>query len=236
MKLLIIRPQPGNDASAKRAREAGFDVIQFPFFEVRSRAWQAPDPSGYDALLITSANAIRHAGPELGAMSHLPVHAVGVRSADEARQAGLKVHSEGTGDAAQALQAAADAGHNRLLWLAGEDRQQLVPPVGMTVDQQVVYASVPIDPDIAMAEAVRSTDVIALHSARAARRLAALVDQWQIPRTSIVIACFSEAIADTAGSGWRAVAIADRPEDSALLSAVRCLATVEGETNIRDAH
>ena len=236
MKLLIIRPHPGNDASAKRAREAGFDVIQFPFFEVRSRAWQAPDPSGYDALLITSANAIRHAGPQLGALRHLPVHAVGVRSGEEARQAGLSVQSEGTGDAAQALQAAADAGHRRLLWLAGEDHQQLAPPSDMIVDQRVVYASVPVEPDSAMAEAVRSSDVIALHSARAARRLAALVDQWQYRRAEIAIACFSEAIADTAGSGWRAVAIADRPVDSALLSAVRCLATVEGETNIRDAH
>ena len=236
MKLLIIRPQPGNDASAKRARDAGFDVIQFPFFEVRGSAWQAPDPSGYDALLITSANAIRHAGPELGAVRHLPVHAVGVRSADEARQAGLKVDSEGTGDATQALQAAADAGHNRLLWLAGEDRQQLVLPVRMTVDQRVVYASAPIKPDISMAEAVRSSDIIALHSARAAVRLGSLLNQWALDRANFTIACFSQAIADAAGSGWRAVAIADRPEDSALLSAARCLATVGGETNIRGAH
>jgi len=236
MKLLIIRPQPGNDASAKRAREAGFEAVQFPFFEVQPRLWSAPDPSGYDALLITSANAIRHAGAQLDVLRHLPVHAVGVRSGEKARQAGLGVQSEGTGDAAQALQVAADAGHHRLLWLAGEDHQQLVPSVGMTVDQRVVYASIPLKPDNAMAEAVRSGDVIALHSARAARRLAALVDQWQIPRTSIVIACFSKAIAEAAGSGWRAVVIADRPVDSALLSAVQCVATIGGQTNIRDAH
>ena len=111
MKLLIIRPQPGNDASAKRAREAGFEAVQFPFFEVQPRLWSAPDPSGYDALLITSANAIRHAGAQLDVLRHLPVHAVGVRSGEKARQAGLGVQSEGTGDAAQALQVAADAGH-----------------------------------------------------------------------------------------------------------------------------
>ena len=236
MKLLIIRPQPGNDASAKRVREAGFDVTQLPFFEVRACPWSAPDPSEYDALLITSANAIRHAGAQLDMLRHLPVHAVGVRSGDQARQAGLGVVSEGSGDAAQALQAAIVAGHHRLLWLAGEDHQRIAPPAQLTVEQRVVYASVPIQPDSAMAEAVRSSDVIALHSARAARRLAALVDQWQYPRTAITIACFSQSIADAAGSGWRAVAIAERPEDSALLSAVQCLATVGDETKIRDAH
>ncbi|RDV01600.1 uroporphyrinogen-III synthase [Sphingorhabdus pulchriflava] len=236
MNLLIIRPQPGNDASAKRAREAGFKVTQFPFFKVRACPWSAPDPARYDALLITSANAIRHAGPQLDMLRHLPVHSVGVRSGDQARQAGLGVQSEGTADAAQALQAAADAGHHRLLWLAGEDHQHLAPPPDMIVDQRVVYASVPLEPDSAMAEAVLRSDVIALHSARAAQRLAALVEQWQYPRTAITIACFSQAISDAAGPGWRAVVIAERPEDSALLSAVQCLATVSDEANIRDAH
>ena len=230
MKILIIRPQPGNDASAARARAAGFDPVQLPFFEVRARIWNAPDPANFDALLITSANAIRHAGPQLDALRQLPVHAVGARSADEARRSGLAVQSEGTSDAAYALQAAADAGHHRLLWLAGEDHQKLAPMPSMTIDQRIVYASVPIEVDDAIADAVRSSDVVALHSARAADRFARFVAASGLDRRCIRLAAFSLAIAEAAGPGWRAVAVADRPDDQALLSAATALDRVSPVT------
>ena len=59
MKLLIIRPEPGASISAERAREAGMTPVVLPFFEVQAVAWQQPDPADYDALLLTSANAVR---------------------------------------------------------------------------------------------------------------------------------------------------------------------------------
>ncbi|HEY0629709.1 MAG TPA: uroporphyrinogen-III synthase, partial [Sphingomicrobium sp.] len=65
-KLLLLRPEPGLSASAERARALGLEVICRPLFEVEPVEWASPDPAAYDGLLLTSANAVRHGGPELG--------------------------------------------------------------------------------------------------------------------------------------------------------------------------
>ena len=69
-------------------------------------------------------------------------------------------------------------------------------------------------------QVLRLQDSIALlHSARAATRLAALVDARAIPRSSIGIAALSPAVADAAGPGWATIAIAANPTDIALIEA-----------------
>ncbi|MFM2409898.1 MAG: hypothetical protein RL481_726, partial [Pseudomonadota bacterium] len=127
MKLLVIRPQPGAEASAARARAASFDPLVMPLFEVRACEWDVPDAKAYDALLLTSANAVRHGGAGLSALRALPVHTVGERTATAAKSAGLSIKSTGTTDAQAVLRAAAIAGDRRLLWLAGEDHRALLP-------------------------------------------------------------------------------------------------------------
>jgi uroporphyrinogen-III synthase len=219
MKLLIIRPQPGNDASAARAKAAGFEPVQLPFFEVGPRIWEAPEASSYDALLITSSNAVRHAGPALSSLSGLRVHAVGRVSADAAREAGLELASSGSKGVADAIAAAQAAGHRRLLWLAGEDRIMLMVPAGMQIDEKIVYASVPVTLPMDAAQIISHCPMVALHSARAARAFAAFVEAKALERQSFVIAAFSPAIAAAAGEGWGGMAQAEQPEDAALLSA-----------------
>jgi uroporphyrinogen-III synthase len=219
MKLLIIRPQPGNDASAARAKAAGFDAVQMPFFEVRPRIWEVPGAHNYDALLITSSNAVRNAGAGLSQLSGLPVHAVGRVSADAAREAGLELASSGSKGAADAIVAAQAAGHRRLLWLAGEDRTELAVPAGMHIDERIVYASETATLPHAAAQIVARCPLVALHSARAARSFAAFVEANALEKQAFVIAAFSPAIAEAAGSGWGGVAQAEHPEDAALLSA-----------------
>jgi uroporphyrinogen-III synthase len=59
-----------------------------------------------------------------------------------------------------------------------------------------------------------SDSVVLVHSPRAGRRLAELVES----RGSIAIAAISKAAADAAGSGWAEIAIADQPSDEALLA------------------
>ncbi|HMT41502.1 MAG TPA: uroporphyrinogen-III synthase [Sphingorhabdus sp.] len=223
MKLLIIRPQPGNDASARRALEAGFEPVQLPFFEVRARAWNAPLVAQFDSLLITSANAIRHAGAGLEAFTALPVHAVGQNSADAVTAAGLMLASVGTMGVGEALQQAKAAGHHHLLWLAGEDQTDFDAPPGMQIETQITYSSEPVELPVDTTDIIASVDIVVLHSARAARRFAELVDSSRLSRDDIWIAAFSSAIAQAAGPGWRGIAIAERPDDQALLSAAHTL-------------
>lgn len=223
MRLLIIRPQPGNDASAKRAREAGFEPVQLPFFEVRARGWDAPDPTHFDALLITSANAVRHAGAGLDKYSAMPVHAVGQNSADAVAARGLTLASTGTKGVDEALQLASAARHHRLLWLAGEDQTSFHMPESLQVETRIVYAAEPAELPLDARAIVASADMVAVHSARAARTFAEFVDTQALSRAAIRLVAFSQAIAKAAGPGWQAIAIARHPSDEALLSAARAL-------------
>jgi uroporphyrinogen-III synthase len=68
--------------------------------------------------------------------------------------------------------------------------------------------------------------VALLHSPRAARRFADLIEQ----RNSIALVTISAATAAEAGDGWEAVEIADEPRDTAMLAlAVRLCNKPDGD-------
>ena len=96
-RLVIVRPEPGASATLAKARDLGLDGVAMPLFEIEPVEWQAPEASGFDGLLLTSANALRHGGGQLGALRGLRVYAVGEATAEAARAAGFDI--AGTGDA-----------------------------------------------------------------------------------------------------------------------------------------
>lgn len=215
MKILIIRPQPGADATAARVQAAGHEPLVMPLFKVEPVEWAAPDAVGYDGLLLTSANAVRQAGPQLTRLADLPVLAVGQVTAKAALAAGLRVDYIGDAGAQSLLQ---ETRNRRLLWLAGEDHIELSASSSAKIDIRVVYRSavnpVPVD----FPSVILHVDYLLLHSARAAIHVtAALVDQG-IEKGAISIAVLSQAIADAAGGGWKTVRVAPSPDDAALLS------------------
>lgn len=205
-KLLLLRPEPGLTASAERAAALGLEFIACPLFRVEPVDWVAPDPAGYDALLLTSANAVRHGGNGLETLRHLPVHAVGAATAAAAREAGFQVRSVGSGDLGDLL--AELPASLRLLWLAGEVRRGGCRD---RIDTWVVYRSAPIEaPGLPSIEGL----VVAVHSPRAGRRLAELAGT----RDRTTIAAISAAAAEACGTGWERIEIARLPEDSGLLA------------------
>jgi uroporphyrinogen-III synthase len=234
VKILIIRPEPGASVSAERAKAAGFEPIILPFFKVGPRAWQVPEAGRYDALLITSANAVRHAGAGLQTLMGLPVHSVGARSADAARAAGLTIASTGRAGVEEALANAARAGHTHILWLAGEDHKMVEPVNGVTVDTVICYASDPVTLADSVVTMIATVDIVALHSPRAAALFADTVDQLGLSRSGLTIAAFSPAIAEAAGAGWRGLAVAPQPSDSALLSALKSLVKLPSVATDKD--
>jgi uroporphyrinogen-III synthase len=82
-------------------------------------------PGDVDALLIGSANAIRHAGPGLAAYAGLPTYTVGAATAQAAREAGLDVVAVGSGGLQPVLDTVT---HTNLLRLAGQEHLTLTPP------------------------------------------------------------------------------------------------------------
>ena len=57
--IAVLRPEPGNTATAAWLAAAGFTVRRLPLFEVRPIDWSPPDPADHDAIVFTSANALR---------------------------------------------------------------------------------------------------------------------------------------------------------------------------------
>ena len=213
----VLRPEPGNAATIARVEAAGLAAVRLPLFVVRSLGWTAPDPAAFDALILTSANAARLAGPGLDSLAGLPVFAVGPATAAAARARGLTIAETGDGDGAEIVTAMAARGVTRALLLAGRERH--VDVGGVVAEAIAVYASDPL-PIEDRAIAGLADTVALLHSARAARRLGELVGT----RASIRLAAISEAVAAAAGTGWADIAVAPTPDDATMIALARRLA------------
>jgi uroporphyrinogen-III synthase len=215
VKLLIVRPQPGADATAARVNAAGHMAVCMPLFATQAVAWDLPNIGDFDGLLLTSANALRHVGEKWPLLTGLPLFAVGQNSADYARRMGFDVHHVGSAGIESLLEQI-DA--RRLLWLAGEDRTSFLLPPTMHIDCRIVYRSVALPIPHDFRAALMEADYVLLHSARAASRFTSLVEDVQFQKNRISIAALSEKIAQAAGSGWAKVRIAKEPTDNDLLS------------------
>ena len=208
--LFLFRPEPGASISAARARAMGMTVVTSPLFEVLPIAWSVP-AAKYDSLMLTSANAVLHAGPTLQRFAALPVAAVGAETAAAARAAGLKVRWEGRGGARELV--ASLPVDQRFLHLCGSDRTRV--PGTEHIVTLPVYEAVPTKaPDLAGLYG----SVGALHSSRAAHRLASLIPATDARRGTIALVTLSEAVARAAGSGWQCVTATVGPSDAALLA------------------
>lgn len=209
-RVLVLRPEPGASATVRRARERGLDALAVPLFEIETLEWEAPEAGGFDGLLLTSANAVRHAGEQLRDVRGLRVYAVGDATGEAAREAGFDVAS--TGDAGVERLLGSLEPDLKLLHLAGEDRK-LPTDVRQKISSVTVYRAKP-KPDVRFADL--DDEVALLHSPRAAKRFAELVGEDS--RGAIKLAAISPEAADAAGQGWALVEAADSPNDDALLA------------------
>ena len=219
--IVVLRPEPGNAATVARIADRGRIAIALPLFEITPVDWVAPDPGGHDAMMFTSANAVRHGGDALMGLRALPVFAVGEATARAAREAGFDIRAIGDRDAAALIAIAMQAGFRRMLHLGG--RESLVSAGGIIARSVCVYESIPraIAPPL-LAQLLGA--IALLHSPRAGHRLSALVDAAGFPRDRIALAALSPAIGAAAGSGWAGIAIADAPDDARLIDLATTLA------------
>ena len=226
--LLVLRPEPGATATAEKVRRLGLDVVAAPLFTVRPIPWEAPDPLAFDALLLTSANAARLAGPQIARFAHLPCYAVGEATGDAAEALGFYDLRIGPSDG-NAVLAQIPPGH-RILHLSGRDHVGLARE---RLERRVVYAADLVEALPAAArEALALGALVLIHSPRAGALFAELVDRAGIERDAISAAAISEAAARALGDGWRHVAAAERPRDEALLELAARLC--QGEARVRE--
>ncbi|MET0361735.1 MAG: uroporphyrinogen-III synthase [Sphingobium sp.] len=220
--VLVLRPEPGAARTGEALAKAGFRPVLYPLFAVEAVDWTPPDPAGFDAVLITSANAMRLGGPGLARYARLPLYAVGEASANAAERAGFQAAIRGGGNAERTLPLLVAAGHSRVLHLCGREvRDQ--DDHGLSIVRVPVYGTLPHGDAEELARALpRERGIVALvHSPRAGERLSQLISPADRHRMSIV--AISGAAARTCGDGWRGRVIAGAATDEALLAGVQML-------------
>lgn len=223
MKALILRPQPGADESAVRARALGLEPVVAPLFAVRPLAWTPPGPQGFEAVMLTSASAARAAGDGMTPFKSLPCYAVGDATAAAAEEAGYRDVRVGPEGGAALLLLMAEQGVRTAFHPCGADHLALGHPKIATT-RIPVYAAEAVDtlPDAARA-ALAEGALALLHSPRAAALFAGLAGD----RSGLSIAAISARTARAAGEGWAHVAIAPAPRDQALLELAAKLCQTE---------
>ena len=214
--LLVLRPEPGAADTVARATAAGWHPIAAPLFTIAPQRWEAPDASAHDALMLTSAQAVRHAGAALDLYRGLPVYAVGEATGVAAMDAGFADVRMGSADAALLVTMMVRDGIQRPLHLAGREHR-ILDAAPIAIARRIVYAADPVDELPGAARAALELKTVALlHSQRAGTVFADLLAKAGIDPGRLRVAAISAA---AAAGAWGAVEIAEAPNDAALLAA-----------------
>jgi uroporphyrinogen-III synthase len=231
VRLLLTRPEPDAERTARLLRARGHTVVVAPLLQIEAVA-EAEIGTGA-AILVTSANAAQAvaARQQRTALCHLPVFAVGERSAQAMRAAGFAnvTSADGSvGDLARLVAARMPSGAS-LVYLSGADRAGDLAgdlrATGFAVETIVVYRAVAIAtlPQRA-AEALagglhgvlhfsRRSAAAYVNAARAAGQLASALKPAQF--------CLSAPIAEPLQrAGAVDVHIARRPTEAALVELI----------------
>ncbi len=232
MRVLVTRPEEDAAALVVALQARGHEALVEPMLTVVPAAGVTPprDLDGVQALLFTSANGAR-AFARLSERRDLPVFAVGDASAEAARTAGFAAVESAGGNVDDLARLAigrlnpADgvlyqAAANRL---AG-DLKGALEAAGFTLRREKLYQTVPVtDLSANLRRELAAGQVAAatFFSPRTAATFAGLVEKMGLAGScaETTALCFSEAVADQLrGLDWRAVLVAERPNQNSLLA------------------
>src|SRR5216684_7061239 len=149
LRALVTRPLGEAESLAEALAARGIDAIIEPLLEIHYRSEPAPDLTGVQAVLCTSANGVRALARLTGERA-VPLFAVGEASAARARAEGFaRVESAG-GSLADLIGLARDRlrpNEGRLLHVAGSalagDLASALRAEGFAVDRAVLYEARP---------------------------------------------------------------------------------------------
>lgn len=232
--VLVTRAETDAEKTLSALRAQGFEALGAPVLQLELLP-QADLSGTFGGVVITSANAIRAIArmPDHIALIHLPLYAVGERSAALARLSGF----------AQAMEAGLDAraladfirrhdsGALPLLYLAGADLsfdlESDLKHASITIETRVVYRMAPVTQwadDIVAAIKANAPQAVLHYSARSARQFATLAAQHDLmPQlTRALQVCLSDQVAEPLRqAGFARIKVASQPQEEALIAALR---------------
>jgi uroporphyrinogen-III synthase len=227
-RVLVTRARDEAERTAEKLRRLGHEPILAPVTEIVATGAAIP-PETFDAVLATSARALRHAGEDVAALADVPVFVVGARTAEAARARALHVEASAADVAGLiALLREHFASPRRFLYLAGRDRkdalEEFLRERGHETRVVETYraqeaAALPEDALAAMARG--EIDVVLHYSARSAALFLALTKGRVEPRRIAELAhlAISEEVARVLrAAGCATARAAAAPRDESLLS------------------
>lgn len=230
MRVLVTRPRPDADETARLLAAAGHDPVVAPLLDIVFDRAATLDLRDTQALLVTSANGAR-ALAAASARRDLPVYAVGAASAEAAHAAGFADVTSADGDVsdlAALVVGACDPGAGPLVHAAGSvaagDLAGRLAAEGFTVTRAVLYGA---EPAAALPEAAATglrdatLDAVMFYSPRTAAAFVELVNAAGFADrcAGLVACCLSKAVAEAAAAlPFAEVRVAARPDQPSLLA------------------
>lgn len=187
-RIWITRAQPGADVTAERVRSLGHEAVVAPLLEISILEDPRVDLEGVSALAFTSANGVRAFAGKTPDRT-LKVFAVGAATAQAARAAGFRTVLSTDGDVNTLADGIAQRRRELTGWVlhpgAVEPAGDLVGALesqGVRARGVALYDSGPVAIDPEQAQALVQSDIVLLHSPKAAKALAAVMKAYPQPR------------------------------------------------------
>ncbi|MFD1199049.1 uroporphyrinogen-III synthase [Brucella gallinifaecis] len=225
--VLITRPEQSAHVTAEKLTALGFSPVSLPVNRMIALPFNMLG-TAIDALIMTSANALRYVpGEYLAMLKTIPVFAVGEGTTLAAQEAGFKTVIEGGGDAMRLAATIAKQlpNHARLLYLAGQVRQPVfedkMSEAGFAMDICNVYNVEEIDYSANEIKAALDKGpfvAVLLYSAVAAQIFVEKMQKFNVQFDAETrFFCISERVARQLPKIWqRKALIADHPDESGI--------------------
>ena len=237
MAILVTRPSPDNAATLENLRARGFDALLAPMLRFEPLPFQDDHDAKYDAVILTSANALRAIDLAGSRLLRLPLFAVGAHTADAAQAAGFGkvITAKGDADALRDLVLArVKAGKLKkkasLLYLAGADLSRDLAgelgDAGLTVVSHTTYRMAPVASfprEVSDAFMANGITAVLHYSRRSAQAFLDAVrdDGLEISALALPQCCISASVASVLhDAGAIKVTVAASADENALLDAL----------------
>ena len=239
MAVLVTRPHPDAEATAETLRARGFEVLLAPMLQFEQVAFHDDAEARYDAVVVTSANALRAIAHELDGhrILKLPLFAVGEHTAASARDAGFAevISAKGDAEALRKLLLARVKARQlkksaTLLYLAGaelaRDLAGELGEKGFIVITRTTYRMVPVSrlpQEVCDAFMAHRIEAVLHYSRRSARAFldAARAGGIEISALALPQCCISASVAAILHeAGATQVMTAASPDENAVLESL----------------
>lgn len=226
MRIAVTRPEEDAGPLKARLEALGHSAVMAPLLNIVPRQGVAIPALPWQAIAVTSANAIRALQPGHG-LNSIRTLTVGPQSLKAARESGFQAEAHG-GDVnglAAYIRAALDPGAGPVLYLSGAetagDLEAQLKGAGFACHRAVLYDAIPagsLGP--AEAELARGRlDAVLLYSPRSARIWRQLVEQSGLAPEAARLRnfCLSRNVASVLPDGW-GKEVAGSPDEQAMLA------------------